>query len=37
MGKNGIKFIEFQKGLEGYMIDKDGIAMYTSGFSKYVI
>jgi len=23
--------------LEGYMIDKDGIATYTSGFNKYAI
>ncbi|HEV2339764.1 MAG TPA: FAD:protein FMN transferase [Patescibacteria group bacterium] len=36
MGKNGIHFLERQKGLEGYMIDKKGIATYTSGFDSYV-
>jgi len=36
MGRNGIKFIEKQKGLEGYMIANDGVATYTSGFNKYV-
>lgn len=35
MGKDGINFIERQKGLEGYMIDKEGIATMTSGFGKY--
>lgn len=37
MGKRGITFIENQKSLEGYMIDKNGIATYTSGFEEYVI
>lgn len=36
MGKRGIEFIERQKGLEGYMIDKKGIATLTRGFEKYV-
>ena len=36
MQKEGIVLIERQKGLEGYMIDKDGMATYTSGFEKYV-
>ena len=36
MGKVGIEFIEKQKDLEGYMIDKEGIATYTTGFEKYV-
>ncbi len=36
MGKKGINFIESQKDLEGYMIDSNGIATYTSGFEKYV-
>jgi thiamine biosynthesis lipoprotein len=36
MGITGIEFIEKQKNLEGYVIDKNGIATYTSGFSKYV-
>jgi thiamine biosynthesis lipoprotein len=35
MGKSGISFIEELVGFEGYMIDKDGIATYTSGFEKY--
>ncbi len=35
MGKEGINFIERQAGLEGYMIDKDGIATMTSGFERY--
>lgn len=36
MGKSGINFIEKIPGLEGYMIDKDGVAIGTSGFNKYV-
>ncbi len=36
MGKKGIVFIESRPGLEGYMIDKKGIATMTSGFSQYV-
>ncbi len=35
MGKNGIYFIEKMAGLEGYLIDKNGTATYTSGFAKY--
>jgi thiamine biosynthesis lipoprotein len=35
MGKVGIEFIEKQKDLEGYMIDRRGIATMTSGFDKY--
>jgi thiamine biosynthesis lipoprotein len=35
MGKDGILFIERRHGLEGYMIDKNGIATMTSGFGKY--
>jgi thiamine biosynthesis lipoprotein len=35
MGREGIIFLEKLKRLEGYMIDKEGIATYTSGFSKY--
>lgn len=37
MGKEGINFIENQKGLEGYMIDKQGVATYTRGLEKYVL
>ena len=36
MGKVGIELIEATDGLEGYMIDKKGIATMTSGFDKYV-
>lgn len=36
MGQAGIHFIESIKGLEGYMIDKDGIGTETSGLSKYL-
>jgi thiamine biosynthesis lipoprotein len=35
MGKRGISFIENLKGFEGYLIDSEGIATYTSGFEKY--
>lgn len=35
MGKDGINFLENKKGLEGYVIDKNGIATITSGFEKY--
>jgi thiamine biosynthesis lipoprotein len=37
MGRTGINFIEKMPGLEGYMIDKDGIATMTSGFKKYIL
>jgi thiamine biosynthesis lipoprotein len=37
MGGNGIQFIENRPGLEGYMMDKNGAATMTSGFSKYTI
>ena len=37
IGRAGIKFIESLPGLEGYMIDKNGIATMTSGFKKFVI
>jgi thiamine biosynthesis lipoprotein len=36
MNKDGINFIERMPRLEGYMIDKDGIATMTSGFGEYV-
>lgn len=35
MGKQGIYFIEKMQGLEAYIIDKMGIATYTSGFEKF--
>lgn len=37
MGVSGIRFIENLHGFEGYMIDRMGMATYTSGFDKYVI
>ena len=37
MGRDGISFIESKKNLEGYMIDKDGVATYTTGFEKYLV
>jgi thiamine biosynthesis lipoprotein len=36
MGRQGIQFIERCDGLEGYMIDRAGIATQTGGFKKYV-
>jgi FAD:protein FMN transferase len=36
MESNGIYFIEGLPGFEGYVIDKKGIATYTSGFEKYL-
>jgi thiamine biosynthesis lipoprotein len=35
MGRAGIGFIERQPGLEGYLIDRDGIATFTTGFARY--
>jgi thiamine biosynthesis lipoprotein len=37
MQRDGIHFIERMQGLEGYMIDKDGMATMTSGFEKFTI
>jgi FAD:protein FMN transferase len=36
MGAQGIGFIESTSGLEGYMVDANKIATYTSGFERYV-
>ena len=36
MGRMGVAFIEGLDGFEGYMIDAQGIATYTSGFERYV-
>lgn len=36
MGQKGIEFIEKLAGLEGYLVQKDGKATYTSGFDQYV-
>lgn len=37
MGRKGIEFIETLVGFEGYMIDNEKQATYTSGFEKYVV
>ncbi len=37
MGIDGINFIEKLQGFEGYMIDKDKRATFTTGFERYVI
>lgn len=36
MGQRGIHFIERRPGLEGYMIDRNGVATFTSGFAHYI-
>ena len=35
MGEAGIGFIESLRGFEGYQIDQNKIATYTSGFEDY--
>ncbi len=37
MGAHGIRFIERRHGLEGYQIDRNGIATFTSGFERLVL
>jgi len=37
MGRYGINFIESLDGFEGYMIDKDKQATFTTGFEKWVL
>jgi thiamine biosynthesis lipoprotein len=37
MGKDGITFISSLPGFEGYMINKDKTATFTSGFERYVV
>jgi FAD:protein FMN transferase len=37
MGARGIQFIEQRADLEGYQIDANGIATYTSGFERFVV
>ncbi len=36
MGRDGIRFIASLDGFEGYMIDQDRRATFTSGFERYV-
>ena len=35
MGRDAINFIEGLKGFEGYMIDSEKVATFTSGFERY--
>lgn len=37
MGRGGINFIETLEGFEGYMIDENHIATFTSGFERFVV
>ena len=37
MGRQGIFFIEALRGFEGYMIDRDQRATYTTGFHRYLL
>ncbi len=37
MGKQGIFFIEALQGFEGYVIDQDHRATYTTGFQRYLL
>lgn len=37
MGRDGINFIESLPGLEGYMVDKNGVATMTTGFKNNVL
>ena len=37
MGRRGIQFIEQLSGFEGYMIDSNAQATFTSGFERYVL
>lgn len=37
MGRRGIFFIEALEGFDGYMIDRDGRATFTTDFNKYVL
>jgi thiamine biosynthesis lipoprotein len=36
MGRQGIEFVERLEGFEGYLIDRDRQATFTSGFERYV-
>lgn len=35
MGRSGIDFIESRPGLEGYLVDRTGVATLTTGFARY--
>lgn len=36
MGRQGINFIESLPGFEAYQVDSQGVALYTSGFEKFI-
>lgn len=36
MGKEGITFVEQLNGFEGYMVNREQLATFTSGFERYV-
>ena len=37
MGQQGIYYIEELPGLEGYAVDKNGVATHTTGFNSFVV
>lgn len=37
MGEEGIYFLEYIDGVEGYLVGSNGMAMMTTGFAKYII
>jgi thiamine biosynthesis lipoprotein len=37
MGRTGIEFIECLEGFEGYMIDRNKLATFTTGFEKWIL
>ena len=37
MGRAGIQFIDSRDGLEGYMIDSEGVATLTTGFERFMV
>lgn len=37
MGRTGIEFIESLEGFEGYMIDRNKLATFTTGFEKWIL
>jgi thiamine biosynthesis lipoprotein len=37
MGRAGVRFIEDLPGFDAYMIDRHGMATYTSGFERYTL
>jgi hypothetical protein len=37
MSRAGVRFIEDLPGFDAYMIDRYGMATYTSGFERYTL